>query len=58
MPFRLWLRQIAYDRTLKAWRHHRGTARRAVGENVRTPLISKAMTAATAATRVQTGCTR
>src|SRR5262249_50702638 len=29
MPFRLWLRQIAYDRTLKAWRQHRGTARRA-----------------------------
>jgi RNA polymerase sigma-70 factor, ECF subfamily len=37
MPFRLWLRQIAYDRTLKAWRHHRGTARRAVGREVPLP---------------------
>ena len=26
MPFRLWLRQIAYDRTLKARRHHLGAA--------------------------------
>jgi RNA polymerase sigma-70 factor (ECF subfamily) len=37
MPFRLWLRQIAYDRTLKAWRHHRGTARRAAGREVPLP---------------------
>src|SRR5438445_12351156 len=28
MPFRLWLRQIAYDRLLKSRRHHLGTARR------------------------------
>src|SRR3954449_12976661 len=27
MPFRLWLRQIAYDRLLKARRQHLGTAR-------------------------------
>ncbi|HKB42093.1 MAG TPA: sigma-70 family RNA polymerase sigma factor [Gemmataceae bacterium] len=37
MPFRLWLRQIAYDHTLKAWRHHRGTARRAAGREVPLP---------------------
>ena len=37
MPFRLWLRQIAYDRTLKAWRHHLGTARRAAGREVPLP---------------------
>ncbi len=37
MPFRLWLRQIAYDRTLKAWRYHRGTARRAAGREVPLP---------------------
>src|SRR5262249_15126593 len=37
MPFRLWLRQIAYDRTLKAWRHHRGAARRAAGREVPLP---------------------
>jgi RNA polymerase sigma-70 factor (ECF subfamily) len=37
MPFRLWLRQIAHDRTLKAWRHHRGTARRAAGREVPLP---------------------
>ena len=37
MPFRLWLRQIAYDRALKAWRYHRGTARRAAGREVPLP---------------------
>jgi RNA polymerase sigma-70 factor (ECF subfamily) len=37
MPFRLWLRQIAYDRTLKARRHHLGAARRAVGREVPLP---------------------
>jgi RNA polymerase sigma-70 factor (ECF subfamily) len=30
MPFRLWLRQIAYDRILKMRRHHVETARRTV----------------------------
>jgi RNA polymerase sigma-70 factor (ECF subfamily) len=37
MPFRLWLRQIAYDYTLKARRHHLGTARRAAGREVSLP---------------------
>src|SRR5712692_3618725 len=37
MPFRLWLRQIAYDRTLKARRHHLGAARRAVGRELPLP---------------------
>jgi len=37
MPFRLWLRQIAYDHTLKARRHHLGTARRAAGREVALP---------------------
>ena len=37
MPFRLWLRQIACDRTLKARRHHLGTARRAMGREVPLP---------------------
>jgi RNA polymerase sigma-70 factor (ECF subfamily) len=37
MSFRLWLRQIAYDRTLKAWRYHLGTARRASGREVPLP---------------------
>jgi RNA polymerase sigma-70 factor (ECF subfamily) len=37
MPFRLWLRQIAYDRTLKAWRYHLATARRAVSREVPLP---------------------
>lgn len=37
MPFRLWLRQIAYDRMLKARRHHLGTARRAIGREVPLP---------------------
>src|SRR5262249_22529619 len=40
MPFRLWLRQIAYDRTLKARRHHLGTARRAVNREVSLPELS------------------
>jgi RNA polymerase sigma-70 factor (ECF subfamily) len=30
LPFRLWLRQLAYDRLLKARRHHVETGRRAV----------------------------
>jgi RNA polymerase sigma-70 factor (ECF subfamily) len=30
MPFRLWLRQIAHDRLLKARRYHLGTARRSL----------------------------
>lgn len=30
MPFRLWLRQIAYDRLLKSRRQHLGTARRSL----------------------------
>src|SRR5437763_10963915 len=37
MPFRLWLRQIAYDHTLKAWRRHFGTARRAAAREVSLP---------------------
>jgi RNA polymerase sigma-70 factor (ECF subfamily) len=37
MPFRLWLRRIAQDRTLKAWRYHLGTARRAAGREVPLP---------------------
>lgn len=37
LPFRLWLRQIAYDRTLKARRHHLGTARRAAGRELPLP---------------------
>ena len=37
MPFRLWLRQIAYDRALKAWRYHAGTARRAAAREVPLP---------------------
>src|SRR5919198_1844718 len=31
LPFRLWLRQIAFDRALKARRHHLRTARRSLG---------------------------
>src|SRR5881397_3758324 len=31
LPFRLWLRQIACDRALKARRQHLGAARRALG---------------------------
>jgi RNA polymerase sigma-70 factor, ECF subfamily len=37
LPFRLWLRQIACDRALKARRHHLGAARRAVGREVPLP---------------------
>jgi RNA polymerase sigma-70 factor (ECF subfamily) len=40
MPFRLWLRQIACDDTLKAWRRHLGTARREMGREVRLPECS------------------
>ena len=43
MPFRLWLRQIAYDRTLKARRHHFGTARRSVGREMPLPERSSLM---------------
>ena len=37
LPFRLWLRQIALDRTLKARRRHLGTARRALDREVPLP---------------------
>ncbi|CAN5320901.1 sigma-70 family RNA polymerase sigma factor [soil metagenome] len=37
MPFRLWLRQIAFDQTLKANRRHLGTARRAARREVPLP---------------------
>ncbi len=37
LPFRLWLRQIAFDRTLKARRHHLGTARRSLEKEVPLP---------------------
>ena len=37
LPFRLWLRQIAFDRALKARRHHLGTARRDLGREVPLP---------------------
>jgi RNA polymerase sigma-70 factor (ECF subfamily) len=37
LPFRLWLRQIALDRTLKARRQHLGTARRSLGREVPLP---------------------
>jgi RNA polymerase sigma-70 factor (ECF subfamily) len=37
LPFRLWLRQIAFDRALKARRHHLGAARRALGREVPLP---------------------
>jgi RNA polymerase sigma-70 factor (ECF subfamily) len=37
MPFRLWLRQIAHDRLLKARRHHLGAARRSLGREVPLP---------------------
>jgi RNA polymerase sigma-70 factor (ECF subfamily) len=37
LPFRLWLRQIACDRVLKARRHHLGAARRAVSREVPLP---------------------
>jgi RNA polymerase sigma-70 factor (ECF subfamily) len=37
MPFRLWLRQIAFDRILKMHRHHATTARRAIGREQSLP---------------------
>jgi RNA polymerase sigma-70 factor (ECF subfamily) len=37
LPFRLWLRQIAFDRALKARRHHLGAARRALSKEVPLP---------------------
>jgi RNA polymerase sigma-70 factor (ECF subfamily) len=37
LPFRLWLRQIAFDRALKARRQHLGTARRDLGREVPLP---------------------
>jgi RNA polymerase sigma-70 factor (ECF subfamily) len=37
LPFRLWLRQIACDRALKARRQHLGTARRSLGREVPLP---------------------
>jgi RNA polymerase sigma-70 factor (ECF subfamily) len=37
LPFRLWLRQIACDRVLKARRHHLGAARRAISREVPLP---------------------
>jgi RNA polymerase sigma-70 factor (ECF subfamily) len=37
LPFRLWLRQIAFDRSLKARRHHLGTARRSLEKEVPLP---------------------
>jgi RNA polymerase sigma-70 factor (ECF subfamily) len=37
LPFRLWLRQIAFDRVGKARRQHLGTARRALDKEVPLP---------------------
>jgi RNA polymerase sigma-70 factor (ECF subfamily) len=37
MPFRLWLRQIAHDRLLKARRYHLGTVRRSLEREVPLP---------------------
>jgi RNA polymerase sigma-70 factor (ECF subfamily) len=37
MPFRLWLRQIAYDRLLMARRRHAGAARRTVHRQIAWP---------------------
>jgi RNA polymerase sigma-70 factor (ECF subfamily) len=37
MPFRLWLRQIAYDRLLMLRRHHLGAARRTVARDAALP---------------------
>ena len=37
LPFRLWLRQIAFDRALKARRQHLGTARRSLEKEVPLP---------------------
>src|SRR5262249_15998170 len=46
LPFRLWLRQIAYDRTLKAGREHRGTQRRSMDREVPLPEKSSVLLAA------------
>jgi RNA polymerase sigma-70 factor, ECF subfamily len=45
MPFRLWLRQIAYDRLLMLRRHHARAARRAVQRDVPLPDRSSLMLA-------------
>jgi RNA polymerase sigma-70 factor (ECF subfamily) len=45
LPFRLWLRQIAFDRALKARRYHLGTARRALGREVPLPAQSSVVLA-------------
>jgi RNA polymerase sigma-70 factor (ECF subfamily) len=45
LPFRLWLRQIAYDRLLMLHRRHIGAARRAVGRDVGLPEKSSLMLA-------------
>jgi RNA polymerase sigma-70 factor (ECF subfamily) len=45
LPFRLWLRQIACDRALKARRQHVGAARRAVGREVPLPEQSSVLLA-------------
>jgi RNA polymerase sigma-70 factor (ECF subfamily) len=37
MPFRLWLRQIAYERLLKLRRYHLGSARRTLAREVALP---------------------
>ena len=37
MPFRLWLRQLAFDRLLKMHRDHAARARRAVGREIALP---------------------
>jgi RNA polymerase sigma-70 factor (ECF subfamily) len=37
LPFRLWLRQIAFDRALKARRYHLGTVRRSIAREVPLP---------------------
>ncbi len=37
LPFRLWLRQIGFDRALKARRQHLGTAKRALAREVSLP---------------------
>jgi RNA polymerase sigma-70 factor (ECF subfamily) len=45
LPFRLWLRQIAVDRALKALRQHLGTARRSLDREVPLPERSSAILA-------------
>lgn len=42
MPFRLWLRQLAYDRLLMARRRHLGASRRAAGRELALPESSSA----------------